>query len=169
MPQRPGLRSGKAEADVVKLQPAARRRLGARPIGDLGWRIEDLGNPVRRRHRLLSHRHEEAQRGDRPHQGEHHRDEGNQGSQRHQIAAGGVGAEAEHDDQRDAGDDLQQRPELGRDRDLLDLGVVQLDCLFVEPVVDVVLAAEGLHRPKSQGGLLDMGCDVTGLILCLAR
>ena len=78
---------------------------------------------------------------------------------------GGVGAETEHDDQREVGDHLQQGPELRRHRDLLDLRVVEHRGLLVEPLVDVVLAAERLDRAQTQRRLLDVGGDVAGLVL----
>ena len=48
---------------------------------------------------------------------------------------------------------------------LLHLRVVQVGELLVEPVVDVVLAAERLDHPHAQRGLLDVGGDVAGLVL----
>ena len=102
------------------------RRLAPWAVLDLARRVEDLGDPVRRGERLLRHRQQEAQRGDGPHQRQHHRDERDERAHRHVAVARRVGAEAEHDDQRQVRDDLQQRPELRRHRHPADLRVVQV-------------------------------------------
>ena len=143
--------------------PAARRPVA---VGDLTGRVEDLGDPVGGGHRLLGHRQQEAQRGDGPYQRQHHRDEGDQRSEGDQSVSGRIGAEPEHDDQRQVGDHLQQCPELRRHRDFLDLRVVEHGGLLVEPFVDVVLAAERLDRAQTQRRLLDVGGDMAGLVLC---
>ena len=86
---------GEPEPDVDEL--AARRRGGTssrRAVGDVGLGVEDLGDPVGRRHRLLGHRQQEAQRRDRPHQRQHQGDERDQRAHRHQAVAGGERAEA---------------------------------------------------------------------------
>ena len=87
-----------------------------RAVGDVARRVEDLGDAVGRRHRLLRHRQQEAQRRDGPHQRQHHRDERDQRAHGDQPVARRVGAEAEHDDQAGVRDHLEQRPELRRHR-----------------------------------------------------
>lgn len=167
MAQRERVRVRKREPHIVELQPTAARRMSAGAVGDLPGRVEDLGDPVGRRHRLLSHRQQEAQRGDRPDQRQHHCDERDQRAHGDLAVPGGIRAEPEHHDQREVGNHLEQRPELRRHRDFLNLGVVQRACLGVEAVVHVVLAAEGLHRAQPQRRLLDVRGDMARLVLGL--
>ncbi len=116
VPQRPVVGIGEPEAHVDEFEQAAARRLRHWAVLDLEWRVEDLGDPVRRGERLLRHRQQKPKRCDRPDQRQHHRDERDQRAHRHVVVARRVGAEAQHDDQRQVRDDLQQRPELRRNR-----------------------------------------------------
>ena len=97
---------------------------GAGHDGGLG--VEDLEDPGGRGHRLLGHRQDHAERGDRPHQREHQRDEGDQLARREVAAADADRAEQQHDDDREVGDHLEERPELRRQPDLVHARGVQL-------------------------------------------
>ena len=64
MTQHPGARGRpvrKPEAHIVELQQCAARRFGPGAVGDLEFRVEDLGNAIGRGHRLLGHRQQETQ------------------------------------------------------------------------------------------------------------
>ena len=85
-----------------------------------------IRDPVGGRHRLLGHRQQETQ------DAMGHTNDSIMVMNATRVpiviqpVPGRVGAEGQHDDQGDVGNDLQQRPEPRRHRHLWDLGVVQV-------------------------------------------
>ena len=102
---------------------------GARSRGragdDVGLGVVDLEHPGGGGHRLLGHRQDHAERGDRPDQREHQRDERDQLAGRQGAAADADRAEEQHDDDGEVGDHLEEGPEPRRQPDLVDAGVEQ--------------------------------------------
>ena len=85
---------GEPEADAAEPQRPPRVDQLQAAVGHAGLGVEHLGDPVGGGHRLLGHREQEAQRGDRPHEREHQRDEGDQRAHGQPALAGGDRAEA---------------------------------------------------------------------------
>ena len=136
--------------------------------GDRGLGVEDLQDPRRGGHRLLRHREDVAERGDRPHQRQHQGDEGDQRAGGEVAAADADGAEQQHDHDGDVGDDLQEGPELRGQPDLVHRGAVELAGGLLVVLRDVLAAAEGPDHPDADRALLGEGGQVALLVLHLA-
>ena len=123
----------------------------------------------RRRHRLLCHRQDHAERGHRPDQREHQGDEGDQLAGGQLAAADADRTEQQHDAHREVGDHLEEGPEPRRQPDLVHARRVQLLGGRVVLRRDVLGAAEGLDHPDADGALLGAGREVALLVLDAAR
>ena len=157
---------GEREVDVLETQVAALAGHHlARAVDDVGLGVEDLEDARGGGHRLLRHREDHPERGHRPHQRQHQRDEGDQLAGRQRAAAHADGAEQQHDHDGEVGDHLEEGPEAGGEPDLLETGAAQLLRRDVVVLGDVLAAAEGLDDPDADGALLGAGGEVALLVL----
>ena len=160
---------GEGEVHALEAQVAAGLGDLAIAAADRGLGVVDLEDPCRRGHRLLGHRQDHPQRGDRPDQAEHQGDEGDQLTDGELPAPDPDGAEQQHDHDGDVGDDLEEGPELRREPRLVDAGGVQAPGGDVVELADVAAAPEGLDHPDADRALLGQRRQVALLVLDLAR
>ena len=158
-----GVREG--EVHGLEAHVAAGRVDPAVATDDARLGVEDLQDARGGGHRLLGHREDDAERGDRPHQAEQQGDERDQLTGRQRAAAHAVRAEGQHDHDRDVGDDLEEGPEAGGEPDLLHARGVQPVGGSLVAGRDVLAAAEGLDDPDADGTLLGVRREVALLVL----
>ena len=158
---------GEGEVDVLEAQVAARAARCTPVAGDdVGLGVEDLEDPGGRGHRLLGHREDHAERGDRPDQRQHQGDERDQLAGGERALADADRAEQQHDDDGEVGDHLEEGPEPRRQPDLVHAGVVQRRGRRRRTAPATwSAAAEGLDHPDADGALLGQRGEVALLVL----
>ena len=161
--------AGIGEVDVLEAQVAAGGRGRGRARDDVGVRVVDLEHPRRSGHRLLGHRQDHAQGGDRPHQRQHQRDERDQLAGGQRSPADADRPEEEHDHDGEVGDHLEEGPEPGRQAHLHHAGREQAPGPHVVLLRDVGRTAERLDHPDADRTLLGQRGEVALLVLDGAR
>ena len=157
--------SGKAKSTCSNRRWPRGRSTTRVPDDDVGLGVEDLEDAGAGGHRLLRHREDDAQRGDRPDERQHEGDEGDQLAGGERAAADADRAEQQDHHDGEVGDHLEEAPEPRRQPDLVHARVVQLLGGGVVLEGDVLAAAEGLDHPDADGALLGEGGEVALLVL----